>query len=285
MVIILKIRTIIKTFLCTAFVTFTLAPPAFAANKGVVTGDIVNIRSGCGTDNKIITQVYRGNEYNIIKNHGEWSEIEYAGGMKGFIHNDFFKPVEEKGTVTGSYVNIRKEASTNSEILGLAYRGDTYTAVEDCGEWVKIKYNGSEAWIYGDYFKIGNFPTINYNEVTANNVLAEAGKYNGFPYVYGAAGPNAFDCSGFTQYVFKKFGVNLPRTATSQASVGYPIAKSDLKPGDLVFFQNGGYIDHVGIYVGNGQMIHAASSRSGVRYASISCSYFGPRYAGARRVI
>ena len=281
----MKIRTIIKTFLCTAFVTLALSSTALAADKGVVTGDVVNIRTGCGTDTAIITQAFRGNEYSIIKNHGSWSEIEYAEGKQGFISNDYFKPIETKGTVTGSYVNIRKEPSTSSDILGVTYVGDKLTVLEDCGEWVKIKYNGDEAWIYGSYFRIGDVPAINYNEVTAKNILAEADKYNGFPYVYGATGPNAFDCSGFTQYIYKKFGVNLPRVAASQATVGYAVSKADLKPGDLVFFQNGGYIDHVGIYVGNGQMIHAASSRSGVRYASISCSYFGPRYAGARRVI
>ena len=109
-------------------------------------------------------------------------------------------------------------------------------------------------------------------------------RYLGVPYVWGGASPSGFDCSGFVQYVYAQYGIRLPRTADVQASVGYPVSKDELQPGDLVFFA-GDYVNisHVGIYVGGGQMIHA-SSTYGIAYDSLSRDYRVAHYAGARRV-
>ena len=105
----------------------------------------------------------------------------------------------------------------------------------------------------------------------------------GRPYVYGANGPNAFDCSGFTSYVYRHFGVSLPRTASSQFSAGSAVSRNNLAPGDLVFFNTVGYLGHVGLYIGGGDFIHAASSGR-VKISSLSEGYYRTRYAGARRV-
>jgi peptidoglycan endopeptidase LytE len=118
-------------------------------------------------------------------------------------------------------------------------------------------------------------------------LLAYAGQYIGTPYRAGGSGPGGFDCSGFASYVFKSVNIQLPRTAASQYGVGTPVEKSQLQPGDLVFFAGGGtYIDHVGIYTGNGQFIHSSSPRSGgVIYTPLEDgSYYSRTYAGARRV-
>lgn len=96
-------------------------------------------------------------------------------------------------------------------------------------------------------------------------------------------GPNAFDCSGFTSYVYRHFGVSLPRTASSQFSVGSAVSRNNLAPGDLVFFNTVGYLGHVGLYIGGGDFIHAASSGR-VKISSLSEGYYRTRYAGARRV-
>ena len=103
------------------------------------------------------------------------------------------------------------------------------------------------------------------------------------PYVYGANGPNAFDCSGFTSYVYRHFGVSLPRTARSQFSAGSAVSRDNLAPGDLVFFNTVGYLGHVGLYIGGGDFIHAASSGR-VKISSLNEGYYRTRYAGARRV-
>ena len=114
-----------------------------------------------------------------------------------------------------------------------------------------------------------------------------AKQFLGKPYVYGASGPNSFDCSGFTSYVYKHFGYTLNRTATGQLSNGTAVSRSDLRPGDLVFFKSGGSkpVSHVGIYVGNGQFIHASTNGVGeVRYDSLNSTHYNNAYVYARRI-
>lgn len=120
----------------------------------------------------------------------------------------------------------------------------------------------------------------------AASILNTALSYKGVKYRFGGATPAGFDCSGFVMYVFNKHGIKLPRTADIQFTVGKPIkAKTDLKPGDLVFFET--YekgASHVGIYHGNDKFVHASSSR-GVTLSGLSEEYYAKRYLGARRVL
>lgn len=107
----------------------------------------------------------------------------------------------------------------------------------------------------------------------------------GKPYVYGTSDPNrSFDCSGLTHYLYRTyFGINLPRSAAGQASVGKTV--TDLKQGDLLFFNTGGGIGHVGIYVGNGKMIHASTPQTGVRLDDINGPWYAERLAVAKRIV
>ncbi|WP_349408662.1 C40 family peptidase [Pseudalkalibacillus sp. SCS-8] len=117
-------------------------------------------------------------------------------------------------------------------------------------------------------------------------VSSYAHKFIGTPYVYGGTTPSGFDCSGFLQYVYNKIGVSIPRTSKAQSTYGTAVSKSDLKPGDLVYFSNTYKpgVSHSGVYVGNGKFIHASSS--GVQKTSINDPYYwGEKYTGARRVI
>lgn len=115
-------------------------------------------------------------------------------------------------------------------------------------------------------------------------VVNYAYKFLGKPYVYGAAGPNAFDCSGLTQFIYNKFGVNISRTTYTQVNEGIKVNKNELRAGDLVFFNTEGSISHVGIYIGNGEFIHAPRSGKPVMVSSLSDGYYSQRYATARRI-
>lgn len=117
-----------------------------------------------------------------------------------------------------------------------------------------------------------------------NDVVAYAYGLLGKPYVWGAIGPNAFDCSGFTAYVYRHFGISLPHYTGSQIGIGQAVSRTNLSPGDLVFFNTYGSISHVGIYIGGGSFIHAGNSRTGVIISSMSEGYYAARFAGARRV-
>lgn len=107
----------------------------------------------------------------------------------------------------------------------------------------------------------------------------------GTPYKYAGTTESGFDCSGFTSYVFEQFNIDLPHSSKAQADKGYWIDKSDLRPGDLVFFNTGGSgISHVGIYIGDGMFAHSSSDR-GVIKSSLDESYYKKRYVSARRVL
>ena len=113
--------------------------------------------------------------------------------------------------------------------------------------------------------------------------MAQLGK----PYVWGAEGPNSFDCSGLTYYVYKQVGITLPRVSTAQYSVGRSVSWNNLQPGDLMFSSTdgSGRITHVGIYIGNGQMIHAPKPGDVVQKTSINNSYWKNAHVGAKRVL
>ena len=120
-------------------------------------------------------------------------------------------------------------------------------------------------------------------------IVELAKKYIGGRYVWGANGPNAFDCSGLTQYVYAKNGIGLNRTAAEQAKQGVKISRSELEAGDLVFFKKinsvGAGVSHVGIYIGNGKFIHASTPAKGIRVDNLNDDYYTTRFHSARRVI
>jgi cell wall-associated NlpC family hydrolase len=110
-------------------------------------------------------------------------------------------------------------------------------------------------------------------------------KLIGIDYDYGGTSTSGFDCSGFTGYVFKKLGLDLPRSSRDQFVIGKKVAREDLRAGDLVFFNtNGKSVSHVGIYVGNNKFAHSSTSK-GVTITCLSDSYYVDRYLGARRVM
>lgn len=117
------------------------------------------------------------------------------------------------------------------------------------------------------------------------SLVQTAQNYLGTPYSYGGTTTSGFDCSGYTQYVFTKSNVSIPRTTGQQYAIGTPVAKSNLQSGDLVFFNTSGKgVSHVGIYIGSNNFIHTSSSR-GVMTSSINDPYYwGSRYIGAKRV-
>lgn len=122
------------------------------------------------------------------------------------------------------------------------------------------------------------------NNNLANQILNYAKTLIGVPYRSNGSTPAGFDCSGYTNYVYKQFNINLPRTSGDQYKFGKPISANQAKPGDLVAFRCNGRINHVGIFMGNGKFIHSSSSR-GITISRLRDSYWGPRFLGYSRVI
>lgn len=113
-------------------------------------------------------------------------------------------------------------------------------------------------------------------QVAVNTALAQRGD----PYKYGAAGPNAFDCSGLTSYSYKAAGVTIPRTSRAQSTFGKAVSSNALKPGDLLFYYSP--VSHVAMYIGNGQMVHASTAGQPVKVVNVSS--MSKYFSGARRV-
>ena len=163
------------------------------------------------------------------------------------------------GVVTGDNVNIRTAPSMDSAVSATVNRGVLMDVYEKNGDWFKIGTSPDTfAYIFAAY--IAERPdALSARNLAGGTIAVElAKKYLGTPYVYGGTSPSGFDCSGFVYYIYKQLGYTLNRTADSQLANGIPVEKSELLPGDIVMFKRPGnsYVHHVGIYVGNGMMIH-----------------------------
>ncbi|MBQ4515297.1 MAG: C40 family peptidase [Clostridia bacterium] len=193
------------------------------------------------------------------------------------------------GIVVGDTVNVRTGPATDYESISQVWYGVTLDVYAREGNWFKIGIGDNKtAYINADYVSVRPEDIANRGSFTAGNRVVEMAKrYLGTPYVYGGSSPKGFDCSGFTSFVYKQLGYSLNRTAHSQLSNGVEVARSDLRPGDLVMFKRAGNssVHHVGIYVGDGMMIHSPQTGDVVKYTSINTGYYNNVYYTARRIV
>lgn len=135
--------------------------------------------------------------------------------------------------------------------------------------------------------KVGK--TYHVSEVDKQKLLEDAKYFKGGKYVWGGTTPEGFDCSGYVQYLYNKHNIHLPRTAWAQSKKGQSVEKDDLQKGDLLFFltdkKRGIPITHVGIYIGNGNFIHAASKKKGIIISPLTHGSYAKTFVSARRVV
>ncbi len=192
------------------------------------------------------------------------------------------------GIVTASLLNIRSAASTDSSVLGQIPYGQRVGINWLESGWARITYNGIGGYVSLDYLSVINEPLPSRSQAVSTKgqaVVERAKQYLGIPYVYGGTSPSGFDCSGFVYYIYKSMGVTLNRVAADQMKNGQWVAKNDLQPGDIVGFTNSsGYVNHVGIYAGNGMMIHSPQTGDVVKYESIVTGNYSRRLICGRRI-
>ena len=284
---------------------------------GRIDANRLNLRAGPGTDSAVLATGTRSEAVVIIDKVGSWYKVIYnlkEGYMLGTYVDVFQRENIELGygKVNGRDVNMRSGPGTNYTSVDKSNPGDQGYIIGFNTGWYKVIYKDLICYIRSDYLDLTQIPyenkassntplfyrggkstglapsasALNGNgNSTGAKIVADAKKYLGVPYVWGGTTPSGFDCSGLTFYVMRENGITIPRTSETQYGAGTYVSRSTLQPGDLVFFENTYRegISHVGIYIGNGQFIHAASS--GVIISNLSSTYYDSRYYGARRVI
>ena len=262
------------------------------------TASSLRVRSKPSTSAKVIGSLSRGQSCQVVSASNGWSRIKY-GGSYGYVSSDYLsknKPSSSSSSSSGktryctaSALNVRSKPSTSAKKIGSLSRGQSCTVTSTSNGWSRIKYKGSNGYVSSEYLS-KNKPSSGGNGNSSNSnrgerIASKAKGLLGCQYEYGATGPRKFDCSGFTQYVYRQCGVSIPRTSSSQFNSRNSVSKSNLRVGDLVFYDtnNSGGVSHVGIYLGSGRMIHAANSKDDVCIDSINSTYYSKRYKGAGR--
>ena len=233
---------------------------------GKVTGSAVKVRSGAGTSYSEINKAKRGEKAYIIGIKDGWYKIIFEDTI-GYLRSDYMELTEvpyENNASSKSPKFFRGGKSTGTEVSTGALNGSTGSSSGSSSSSNSSSSSGSTA---------------------GAKIVATAKQYLGVPYKWGGTDPSGFDCSGFVYYVLRSHGINVSRTQNAMYSEGTPVSKSQLQPGDLVFFQNTykAGLSHVGIYVGGGQFIHAPSTGKVVSYADLNSDYYTAHYYGAAR--
>ena len=237
----------------------------------------VNVRQGAGLNTDVLTTLHNGKNVKVIGKQGEWYKVQ-VDGITGYIYQEYISinKTVNKDTHTSSLTNktINKDTSnstnkiTNKDTNNSINKTVNKTVNKDTSNSASKTINKDTS---NSTNKTINKDTSSSTGVTAQQVLAYAYQFEGYPYVWGGSSPSTgFDCSGFVQYVYAHFGINLPRTTFEQVNCGTPVSLNNIKPGDLVFeFGSSEGPNHVGIYIGNGQMIDAAGVGQGVTISKL----------------
>ena len=277
------------------------------ANKAVAdiySTTTLNIRKKGSINAKIVGKMKKGNIATVLKKGSEWSKVR-SGNVTGYVKNQYLvfgdeienfakQNVKKVAKVQTETLRVRKKASTDSKIVTLVSEDDKLKVKKQNGDWAKVKVDGKTGYVSKDYAKVtysfGKAKSMKQiqavekakeqashatktRDETAKTSYAQ--QFVGNPYRYGGNSlTRGIDCSGFTQQIMAKFGYSISRTSSSQAGDGREVSTSNLRAGDLVFYGDGGSINHVALYIGGGQVVHASNSapypRGGIKISNVN---------------
>ena len=275
---------------------------------GTVNTACLNVRSGAGTGYSRVGYLYSGNSVSILKDCGNgWYQISYGSGSAyvcaeyistGSDSGDGDGGEQTTGIVTADALNVRSGAGTGYSRLGLLYSGNSVTILGSSNGWYKISYGNGVGYVSAEYVSTkGNHNNSDSGSSSTSSIgeqaVALAKQQLGKPYVYGATGPNSFDCSGLFYYIFNQLGVNIARGSSSQYyNSGTFVSVDEMQPGDLVYLfdpkydYSGGSLPttHVLMYIGNNTVLHASTTSNTVRTDTLFGGYYGNYVVAVKRM-
>ncbi len=278
---------------------------ASATNVGIgtVTADALRLRSEANTESSILATAALNDTVVVLEEVEEgWYKVDYKS-VEGYMSGEYLEIATQADVAIGyglvqsgdATLNVRSGPGTEYDQVTVLYDGTVVDIIGIDNGWFKIAHNDVSGYVSSDYMVTckdsagsrGDGAVVTSSSPMGQQVVEYAKQFLGKPYVWGGNGPNSFDCSGFTKYVYSHFGYTLNRTASAQLSNGVSVTRDQLQPGDLVFFYNGRVstpVSHVGIYVGDGQFIHASTNTYAVQFDSLYSNHYNNTYVYARRI-
>lgn len=281
---------------------------------GTVNTACLNVRSGAGTGYSRVGYLYNGNSVSILQDCGNgWYQISYGNGSayvcaeyiswgdnSSNSGNNGSTETTTTGYVTADALNVRSGAGTDYPRLGLLYTGNSVTILGDAVDgWYKISYQDGVGYVSAQYISTTNQGGGSNNDggsstsTLGEQAVALAKQQLGKPYVYGAAGPNGFDCSGLFYYIYNQLGVPIARGSSSQYyNSGRFVSVDEMQPGDLVYLfdpkydYSGGTLPttHVLMYIGDNTVLHASTTSNTVRTDTLFGGYYGNYVVAVKRM-
>lgn len=249
----------------------------------------LNIRQKPGEDQKIIGKLPKNAGCTILETDANgWAKIK-SGKVTGYVMSSYLITGNEAvalakkvggvvATVNTTTLNVRAEAGLLSKVITSVPIGEEFEVLDFDDEWVKIGVDQDKGYVSRQYVDLTYelIKGVSVEETVTGvsgiraQIVAYAKQFVGNRYVWGGNSlTNGTDCSGFVHLIYRNFGYSIARQSSSLSHNGTRINPSSVKPGDLVFYGNGSSINHVAMYIGNGQIVHASNARTGIKISNM----------------
>ncbi len=261
-------------------------------NLGIANVDNnLNVRAAAAEDGKLVGKLPRDAACEVLDSDDTWAHIK-SGKVEGYVSQEYLltgiaakRRAEELAVtmakVTTDSLKVRAEANTDSEVITLVPNGEELEVADVEGDWVRVYLDDEEVFVSAQYVEVSaelgtaiTMTELFYGQGVSDvrvDLCQYAKEFLGNPYVWGGTSlTRGADCSGYVLSIFKKYGISLPHSSVAQAGSGTTIKVSEAQPGDLIFYGNGRSINHVAIYIGGGQVIHASNPKTGIRISNVS---------------
>ena len=280
-----------------SFLTISKKHNVYASYSRYVTANSLTVRKSASASSKAMGTYNKGTKVTCYDQQGIWTRVKY-GQSKYYVSTKYLsatKPAATTSTststntsstyvryVTASSLTVRKKASSSAEKAGTYTKGTSVTCYGDKSGWTTVKYSGNYCYVSSQYLSqtkpsqtnnAGSTSQVSKGQQVANYAM----KFRGLAYRWGGTSlTSGVDCSGFTMRIYGHFGYSLPHSSISQRNYGTAVSWSNKQVGDLICYNAINGVGHVGIYIGNNQVISAGSVSTGVHvssagYRSVNC--------------